>query len=645
MSDHTLFPPGFEFGSICSGIEAASVAFEPLGARAAWLAEVDVAASQVLAHRLGATAPLYPLDPDEPGISAQAERDRRAALKAMARLSWGDRIKNYGDMTVLPALVKERKVSAPPMLCGGTPCQAFSVAGRRGGLNDARGQLTLSFVDLADAIDEVRAEDGEDPTIIVWENVPGVLSDKDNAFGCFLAALAGEDVPLNPSGKRWTDAGVVLGPKRTVAWRIGNAEYFGLAQRRRRVFVVASAREGFDPAAILLEFDGVRRDSPPSREAGEGVTHPTAPCLTGSGRGVERTGDPRGQDPVVACERPGTGRPVGDLAEPTWWDGSPVSQTLDAVLHKGQTMPEKNRFPAVLQPMGYDIKGGLAPHGSLVGTDTAHPLKASDHKDVQVVQSVALRGRDGGATAELGGDAAYALRAAAGGGSDPYVLAPVTAFQTRGSNVAVDDHVTGTLGVNSGSASGSAPMIAFSCKAYGADATQDVAPTMRAMGHAGSHANAGGQIAVCVTGSVTHTLKAEGFDASEDGTGRGQPIVVHGTQDPDINVDFAHPLGRNYGQENAFLGATMAVRRLMPIECHRLQGFPDNWCAVPVGPKGKIAADGPQYKQLGNSWAVNHARWVGMRIAVWLAAQEQPAAPVTEGENDNDALLLWAMAA
>lgn len=227
------------------------------------------------------------------------------------------------------------------------------------------------------------------------------------------------------------------------------------------------------------------------------------------------------------------------------------------------------------------------------------------------------------------------------------MLAPVTAFQTRGSNIDVDDHVTGTIGSNCDRASGSAPMIAFSCKDYGADATEDIAPTMRAMGHSGSHANAGGQLAVCVTGDVTHTLKAEGFDASEDGTGRGQPIVVDvcptlraggnstgGDRPPGTDVDTADSL---------VTYSTMAVRRLMPIECHYLQGFPGDWCAVPTGPKGdKIAADGPQYKQLGNSWAVNHARWVGYRIAAWLAAN--PPRSVIEMEFDEN-LLMWALAA
>ena len=321
----------------------------PLGTHAAWLAEVDLAASQVLAYRLGATAPVFPL----PGTE-----------KAIARLSWGSEVTNWGDMTRVAEMIRSGEAEAPDMLCGGTPCQSFSVAGARRGLEDARGNLALSFIQLADAIDERRAAEGKEPCIVIFENVFGLLSSSDNAFGCFLGALAGEVLPLVPSGRKWTNAGVVLGPERAVAWRVGNAEYHGLAQRRRRVFVVASAREGFDPAAILFEFDGVRRDSPPSREAGEGATHPLAPCLTGSGRGVERTGDPRGQDPVVACRRPGSDEPLGliddDLAEllsvdaqpaPTWWDGSPVSQTLDAVLHKGQTMPEKNRFPAVLQPI------------------------------------------------------------------------------------------------------------------------------------------------------------------------------------------------------------------------------------------------------------------------------------------------------
>lgn len=115
----------------------------------------------------------------------------------------------------------------------------------------------------------------------------------------------------------------------------------------------------------------------------------------------------------------------------------------------------------------------------------------------------------------------------------------------------------------------------------------------------------------CVTGDITHTLKAEGFDASEDGTGRGQPIVpVAGT------------LGANHGNikaEHAWTGQLvtsndMAVRRLTPTECERLQGFPDGWTDVPY--RSKPAADGPRYKALGNSMAVPVMRWIGEQIEI-----------------------------
>ena len=218
------------FGSVCSGIEAASVASASLGWEAAWFSEIE-------------PFPCAVLDYHYTGVP------------------------NHGDMTLLPKRIADGVVEAPELFVGGTPCQAFSVAGHRKGLDDARGNLTLVFCDIADAIDEARARRGEQPSILFWENVPGVLSDKSNAFGCFLGELAGEDCELQPPGKKWENAGVVVGPKRTIAWRILDAQYFGVAQRRRRVFVVASARTDFDPVSVLFEFDGVRRDSAPSRES------------------------------------------------------------------------------------------------------------------------------------------------------------------------------------------------------------------------------------------------------------------------------------------------------------------------------------------------------------------------------------------
>jgi DNA (cytosine-5)-methyltransferase 1 len=236
--------PDITYGSVCSGIEAATQAWHPLGMRATWFAEIEAFPSAVLAHH-------YP------------------------------NVSNLGDMTKLGALVLAGKIAAPDVLVGGTPCQAFSVAGMREGLTDPRGALTIKYVELADAVDYVRAGQRKPASVIVWENVPGVLSDKGNAFGCFLGALAGEDCELQPSGKKWPDAGCVYGPKRTIAWRVLDAQYFGLAQRRRRVFVVASARDGLDPAEVLFEREGLRRDTAPRRGEGQDVTGsaPFGPAL------------------------------------------------------------------------------------------------------------------------------------------------------------------------------------------------------------------------------------------------------------------------------------------------------------------------------------------------------------------------------
>lgn len=390
-----------EFGSVCSGIEAASVAWHPLGWRAAWLAEIEPFPAAVLAHH-------YPTVP------------------------------NLGDMTTIARRVLIGEVSAPDVLTGGTPCQAFSVAGLRQSLDDARGNLTLKFVELANAIDLVRSRAGKPACVIKWENVPGVLNTKDNAFGCFLAGLAGEDVPLVPPGPapkpgesyKWPNAGCVYGPTRAVAWRTLDAQYFGVAQRRRRVFVVASARPGFDPAQVLFEWDGMRRDSAPSRETGEDITHPVAPCLTSSGRGVERIGDTRGQDPVVAC-----------------FGGNRTSGPLDVstALNASGTASGRQDFESET----FVVHGTQDPDTL---QDIAHTLGRNQGQK-NAALSVALRGREGGATAELGDEIAGCLRASSGGGDKPHVLAPVAFVQNSRDEVRLmggDGSIVGALAAETG---------------------------------------------------------------------------------------------------------------------------------------------------------------------------------------------------
>ena len=203
----------FTYGSICSGIEAVSVAWKGLG-KPLWFSEIEPFPCAVLTYH-------YP------------------------------NIPNLGDMTNLPQKIINREIPAPDVLVGGTPCQAFSVAGLRNSLNDERGNLTLTLIHILEAIDYVRFIDGKQPCVLLWENVPGVLSTKDNAFGHFLAGLAQEREPLQPAGARWANSGYVHSA-RTIAWRILDAQYFGVAQRRRRVFVVASARSR-SVAQILIE--------------------------------------------------------------------------------------------------------------------------------------------------------------------------------------------------------------------------------------------------------------------------------------------------------------------------------------------------------------------------------------------------------
>jgi DNA (cytosine-5)-methyltransferase 1 len=353
-------------------------------------------------------------------------------------------IPNHGDLLTL----REKRPASPDVLIGGTPCQSFSVAGLRGGLADPRGNLALAFVALVDALR---------PRWILWENVPGVLSvDGGRAFGSILGGLA--------------ELGYGF------AWRVLDAQYHALAQRRERVFVVASPGDWRRAAAVLLEPEGVRRDSPPSREAGQGVA------------GAARVG-------------PACGRRDRDGA-----DLPPVARSLNA-----------------------------------------------------------------------------------DGESETFV----TCF--TGDGVTAD------------------PISANESKTY-------------------SHEGTNFRLHNC----VAHTLRAEGFDASEDGTGRGPPLVPVAFSAKDYGQD-AGPLSptlragthrhshANGGCGPAVALPSMRVRRLMPVELERLQGFPDGYTDIPW--RGKPGApDGPRAKALGNSMAVPCIRWIGRRIEMVDALAARGAA-------------------
>jgi len=414
--------------SVCSGIEAASVAWHPLGWKPLAFSEIEPFPRAVLAHH-------YPHVPC------------------------------HGDFTKLR---DEAWIADADVLVGGTPCQAFSVAGLRNSLSDERGNLSLEFVRLADAIDNVRIGSGRKPAIIVWENVPGVLSVKDNAFGCFLSALAGDDTPYVPPRGKWTNAGVVAGPKRTIAWRVLDAQYFGLAQRRRRVFVVASAREGFDPAAVLLEFEGVRRDSPPRRETGQVAPAIPSRSTAGGGLGTDFDCD-GGVIKAVAVEE--------------------VAETLIASDYKGPGHNRDHNFVAhSLKAEGFDANedgtGRGTPLVPVAFHPTQDPISSTDGSthalgcgskggQASVAVAVSLRGRDGGGTAYgISGELVV----------DDDHIGPLDTTSGRGQGMVAEasqgggdkPHVLAAIGVGA--------------DCYNGDLTGDVAMTLKAAGGEGNPA-------------------------------------------------------------------------------------------------------------------------------------------------------------
>ena len=458
--------------SVCSGIEAASVAWHHMGWEPLAFSEIEAFPRAVLAHH-------YPNVPI------------------------------HGDFTHLR---DHMWIEDADVLVGGTPCQAFSVAGLRRSLDDDRGNLSLEFVRLADAIDDLRSTRGRAPAIILWENVPGVLSVKDNAFGCFLAALAGDVAPYVPPRGKWTDAGVVAGPQRTVAWRILDAQYFGLAQRRRRVFVVASAREGFDPAEVLFEREGVRRDTAPRREAGQR----TAPTVT-SGPPFSRTGNDRTEAEAL-------------ITNGSHWDGPEYPHpTLNQSRNTGGVGQSNQELfsqrGAYLAAAGYMVPVAFHP--------TQDPISSTD-----------------GSTHALGCGSSQGQ-----------------------ASIAVAFPINTQLGLRGAETSNT------SREGIGIGNEGDPSFTLQA-GH--GHA---------VAFSIMPMNSGKDYKARE--TDIAQPLMTN-------------PVGGNQGGD--YVAQSMAVRRLTPKECERLQGFPDDYTAIPG------AADGPRYKALGNSMAVPVMHWIGERI-------------------------------
>jgi len=438
------------FLSVCSGMEAASVAWEPLGWKAVGFSEIEPFPCAILKHRF----------PNTP---------------------------NYGSLTEYQSW--PLAIGDVDLLCGGTPCQSYSVAGKRGGLNDPRGQLMLSFLDLASKLQ---------PKYILWENVPGVLSSGQPRGADFATFLQG----LVERGYGW-------------AYRVLDAQYVGrcglhsqgqgwdaVPQRRRRVFVVACRGAGGweSAASVLLK-------------------------------------------PESLCWHPAKGRKKGQAtaadARSGVEAGSPV--VIDrAAFNQGENAQYE---PHIEQTDVMDSLVARGPHAVACATgDITHCLTASSGK---------------GATEDGTGRGAPIVNA--------ITFQPGNLRREAGADPSTTTTTTTTL------------------KASAGDQMPHVAHPVVPLD---------GMNLLSRLGDCGENHSMQNFDDGDPQFTLRKGGVQHGVLTP------------------------MAVRRLTPTECERLQGFPDNWSRIPW--KGKPedqCPDGPRYKACGNSMAVPCMRWIGEQIA------------------------------
>ena len=570
----------FTYGSVCSGIEAASVAWHTLGWTPAWFSEIDMFANAVLAHH-------YPT------------------------------VANLGDMTKLSQRILNHETPAPDLLCGGTPCQAFSVAGLRQSLQDDRGNLSLVFCEVADAIDTVRSDDGRKPAIIFWENVPGVLTTRDNAFGCFLAGIVGEEEPLTAPRDKWPNAGIVVGPKRTAVWRVLDAQHFGLAQRRKRVFVVASARDDIDVGQVLFELDGVQRDTPPGRNTRKADTTTAETSVAGDRRNVIGY---QNVSPTLRAEQKqslmsGSGQinaPLAinfqysaDVAPTITSSGPPFSRTgnqhqeLDAYVATGHTGTD------IPHAMAFKVRG----EGTYTGENGGRIINTNQF---------------GGAGMLTYDEKTFTLSTA----QDQFVAYTMREDATNNTFSINETDVSLTLQsaqptINSHHAQmliqelamPNNTVVAYTMREDETDNSFTIKETDVSLTILARQPALNGHHAQMLVQEIT---------ADEPPTAYGINVDQH--RGMTFAPEIAHTLltttneGVAYADQQKTNAAQMRVRRLTPVECERLQGFPDNYTLITY--RNAPANDSARYRVLGNSWAVPVVRWIGTRIQQLIDSAE-----------------------
>ena len=469
--------------SVCSGIEAASVAWHGLGWSPVAFSEIEAFPSAVLRTHY-------------PGVP------------------------NWGDMTKF----QEWPDANIDLLVGGTPCQSFSVAGLRKGLADPRGNLALTYLAI---VDRYR------PRWVVWENVPGVLSSAGGRdFGAFLGGLG-------QLGYGW-------------AYRVLDAQYFGVAQRRRRVFVVGCLGGWQRAAAVLFERHSLSGHPAPRRETRESVT--------GTLGARTRSGGEFGTD--FEC--------AGGLIAST----GDVAACLETTSHDYSRADGFTMIAHALRGEGFDA--------SEDGRGRGMPIIPAQP------YALAIRGRGESHQLEYRQDGtANAILTPNGGRAGIGVGAIAHAFDARQSDVVQYGDLTGPLDTDG----------------HSVGVMQPVAIHPHCVGRS---PDAGPQGKEYMEDGSAYCLDARGVP---------QAVAIGIDEEQNARVDGFGTLKARMesgGFQGAVMTQAMAVRRLTPRECERLQGFPDDYTLISY--RNKPAADGPRYKALGNSMAVPVMRWIGQRI-------------------------------
>lgn len=541
--------------SLFSGIEAVSVAWKPLGWECVGFSEIEPYPCSLLAHH-------YPNVPNLGDITKITEQQ----------------IANLGNFDVLVF---------------GSPCQDLSAAGTRKGFQD--GTHSNLFYEALRIFDYARKHNN--CRFALWENVPGAFSSNKGAdFAAVVREMAGlKNVPIPTNG--WGNSGVALGENGLLEWRVLDAQYFGLAQRRKRVFAIIDTGNWYDRPPILFEQESMRGDTPPSRQTRSEVTSTTKTSVRECGYDLERKAvSEQGLSDVTGTITASYGQGGADLAtKPLVLDKTYAFQSS-----YNNVSVKENITPPILAAQGTTgNKGVYVCHGSqspinndgelanCLGTNngTENVVCFQQRYDEEVVR-----------VAE--DDVSPTLTAGMGTSGTNYLYTAYTIHADPTPKISED--VSGTLRSQGGG--GIVPpnvVYGFDSKQQVASAIEEATPTLVASGYKEPLG------VIQVVGSLSddnHLGVITGNIIGRDVANGGNQLGIYESEtSPTLTTSDRHAVIHNY-----------VVRRLLPTECELLMGFPRDYTDIPHN--GKPASNSARYKALGNSMAVNVMRYIGEQI-------------------------------